>query len=308
LPHAVQTENLTKQYINPASGGIVTAVQQLSIEVEEGEIFGFLGPNGAGKTTTIKMLLGLLFPTEGKASVLGRPAGDLEMRHYISYLPENPYFYDHQTAQEILDFYGRLFNIPAAMRKARIEQLLDLVGLAKVGRKRLNQYSKGMMQRIGIAQALLNDPKLLFFDEPTSGLDPLAHIEIRELIFKIKERGKTMFLSSHQMDDVEKVCDRVAIIYGGKLQVQGKLSDLLVGARMRVTASNVTGGLLMRLQNMGLSPEGHNGSVSFLAESSEVNPLVDALRKDGAQIVEIKRERKSMEDLFVATIREAQNQ
>src|SRR5437660_6204971 len=233
---AIQIQGLTKKYLQR---GEVVAVDNLSLAVEEGEIFGFLGPNGAGKTTTIKVLLGLIFPTSGTATVLGRPAGDIEMKRQVSYLPESPYFYDHLTGGELLDFYGRLFALPNDVRAQRVDELMELVGLKNDKAKQLKQYSKGMLQRIGIAQALVNDPKLLIFDEPTSGLDPVAHIEIRNLILSLREKGKTVFLSSHQLSDVELVCDRVAILNYGRMVKTGAVEELVQGSRTEVVAERV---------------------------------------------------------------------
>src|SRR5829696_1402442 len=234
---AIDIQGLTKKFMQR---GEVVAVDNLTLQVEEGEIFGFLGPNGAGKTTTIKMLLGLIFPTSGTASVLGRPAGDNEMKRQVSYLPESPYYYDHLTGGELLDFYGRIFKIPKDVRQKKVDELMELVGLKNDKMKQLKQYSKGMMQRIGIAQALINDPKLLIFDEPTSGLDPVAHIEIRNLIESVRQQGKTVFLSSHQLSDVELVCDRICILNYGKLVKLGRVDDLLAEGRTEVTATGLS--------------------------------------------------------------------
>src|SRR5919199_6594661 len=236
---AIRAEGLTKRFFQR---GEVVAVDHLNLEVAEGEIFGFLGPNGAGKTTTIKMLLGLIFPDEGTAEVLGFPAGAQEMRRLVSYLPENPYFYDHLTGGELLDFYGRLFGLDSSERAKRVDALMELVGLKNDKTKQLKQYSKGMMQRIGIAQALINDPKLLIFDEPTSGLDPVAHIEIRNLIESLRDQGKTVFLSSHQLSDVELVCDRVAILNYGRLVKTGAVDELVQGSRTQIVAEQVPAG------------------------------------------------------------------
>ena len=207
MASAIKTENLTKTY--SSRSGKVNVVDNLTLDVEEGEIFGFLGPNGAGKTTTIKMLLGISYPTSGKAWVLGKEIGDTEIHKRISYLPEKPYYYEHMTGEEILHFYGKLFNLRDPERSKKVKMLLDKVGLGEAGRKTISQYSKGMQQRIGLAQSLLNDPELLFLDEPTGGLDPIAHIEIRDLILQMRDEGKSVFISSHQLSDVEQICDRV---------------------------------------------------------------------------------------------------
>src|SRR5712692_6508102 len=197
---AIQIQGLTKKFLQR---GEVVAVDNLTLDVEEGEIFGFLGPNGAGKTTTIKMLLGLIFPTAGTASMLGRPIGDVEARRQISYLPESPYFYDHLTGGELLDFYGRLFGIPDTVLAQRVDELIELVGLKNDKLKQLKQYSKGMLQRIGIAQALVNDPKLLILDEPMSGLDPIGRKEIRDIILRLANQVKSMEVIFQGKADVE---------------------------------------------------------------------------------------------------------
>src|SRR2546426_6535299 len=249
---AIQIQGLTKKFLQR---GEVVAVDNLTLDVEEGEIFGFLGPNGAGKTTTIKMLLGLIFPTSGTATMLGRPIGDVETRRQVSYLPESPYFYDHLTGGELLEFFGRLFGIEEKARRRKIDELMDLVGLKNDKQKQLKQYSKGMLQRIGIAQALINDPKLLIFDEPTSGLDPVAHIEIRNLIQSLKEKGKTVFLSSHQLSDVERVCDRVAILNFGRLVKTGSVIELVEGSRTEVIARGVSPAGIEKLRGLSTGLE-----------------------------------------------------
>ena len=202
------------------------ALDRLTLAVAPGEVFGFLGPNGAGKTTTLKLLMQLVFPTAGHASILGRPAGDLRMRHRIGYLPENPYFYDNLTAEELLHYFASLFGIPAAQRAARVASLLDQVGLGAERRMRLRKYSKGMVQRVGIAQALVNQPEVVFLDEPMSGLDPLGRRDIRALILRLRDQGTTVFFSSHILSDAETLCSRVAILAGGRLATSGRPSEL----------------------------------------------------------------------------------
>jgi ABC-2 type transport system ATP-binding protein len=305
LALAIRTDGLTKYFENPTTGGLVTAVSNLSIEVEEGEIFGFLGPNGAGKTTTIKMLLGLIFPSRGTAEVLGRPAGDIEAKRLISYLPESPYFYEHMTASEVLDFYGRIFHLGSKERRKRTEELVNTVGLAAAGRKRLGQYSKGMLQRIGIAQALVNDPELLFFDEPTSGLDPIAHIEIRDLIRSIGRQGKTMFLSSHQLYDVEMVCDRVAIIYDGLLRRVGRLDELLTGDEVDIKASNLDAEAEAKLRQGATHFAKENGAVRVRCQNTKSQDLIDLIRRSKGVIESVGPHRKTMEEVFVETVEQA---
>ncbi|MCB2153997.1 ABC transporter ATP-binding protein [bacterium] len=203
------------------------ALENLNLQVEEGQIFGLLGPNGAGKTTTIKILMGLHFPTAGSATIMGRPLGDVSSKAQIGFLPENPFFYDYLTGQEFLDFYGQLYGMDRAARRRRIPELLEQVGLEDSGNVPLRGYSKGMLQRVGLAQALLNDPKLVILDEPQSGLDPFGRKEVRDLILRLKEAGKTVMFSSHILGDAEMICDRVGILNQGKLIAEGQLSELL---------------------------------------------------------------------------------
>ncbi len=204
-----------------------TALEPLDLKVEEGEIFGLLGPNGAGKTTAIKILMGLHFPTSGSARIMGKPLGNKEVKEQIGFLPENPFFYDYLKGEEFLDYYGQLYGMDKAARRKRIPELLDQVGIAHAANLPLRGYSKGMLQRIGLAQALLNDPKIVFLDEPQSGLDPFGRKEVRDLILSLREAGKTVFFSSHILQDAEVICDRVAILHKGERIAVGPLSELL---------------------------------------------------------------------------------
>src|SRR4051812_40091207 len=300
MAQAIRAEGLTKRFFQR---GEVVAVDHLNLEVEEGEIFGFLGPNGAGKTTTIKMLLGLIFPDEGTAEVLGYPAGALEMRRQVSYLPENPYFYDHLTGGELLDFYGRLFRLGNSDRAKRVDALMDLVGLKNDKSKQLKQYSKGMMQRIGIAQALINDPKVLIFDEPTSGLDPVAHIEIRNLIESLREQGKTVFLSSHQLSDVELVCDRICILNYGKLVKSGRVEDLVAEGRTEIVAADVPSELQGRINEVTGAVAAENGHVRITcSDDTLVNEVVDMIRSGRGRIVSVVPLKRTLEEIFVETV------
>ena len=203
------------------------ALDALTLDVEPGEVFGFLGPNGAGKTTTLKLLMQLVFPTSGHAEILGRPLGDRSVKYRIGYLPENPYFYDHLTAEELLAYFGALFGYPGGECRARAARLLDEVGIGAERRLQLRKFSKGMLQRVGIAQALINDPELVIFDEPMSGLDPLGRRDVRALILRLRDRGCTVFFSSHVLSDAEALCSRVAILAKGRLVAGGLLTELL---------------------------------------------------------------------------------
>jgi ABC-2 type transport system ATP-binding protein len=228
MEYAVETISLTKVFSDWWGRDKVIAVDNLNLQIRYNEIFGLLGPNGSGKTTTLKLLLGLLHPTKGKSIVLGGDGADPKVNAKIGFLPEESYLYRYLTARETLDFYGRLFDLPAKVRKMRIESLLDMVGLKAVANRPVGTFSKGMARRIGLAQALINDPDLLILDEPTTGLDPIGTKQIKDLILKLAERGKTILLCSHLLADVEDVCDRIAILYGGKIQAEGKVKDLLL--------------------------------------------------------------------------------
>lgn len=303
MADAIQVEGLTKVY-GGRIGDSVPAVDGISFSVAQGEIFGFIGPNGAGKTTTIKMLLGLLFPTSGKVQVLGKPVGDIESKNRMSYLPESPYFYEHMTAREVVEFYCTLFRMDKPRRKARTAELLEQVGLAKDGDRSLRNYSKGMLQRVGIAQALINDPDLLFFDEPTSGLDPIAHKDIQELILSLKQQGKTVFLSSHQLSDVELVCDRVAIINRGKIVRIGTLEELLHEGRTVITLLKPASDLSAKLEPLAerVAVEGDQMRV-YVDNEENVHSVLEAA-KGSSTLVSVLPQRQTLEDLFVEIVRE----
>lgn len=239
MKYAVETFSLTKIFSDWWGRSKVYAVDNLNLQIKTNEVFGLLGPNGSGKTTTIKMLLGLLHPTKGKCLMLGGEGSDPKINARIGYLPEESYLYRYLNARETLDFYGRLFKLPSKIRKTRIEALLDMVGLKAVANRSVGTYSKGMARRIGLAQALINDPEFLILDEPTTGLDPIGTRQIKDLIIKLAQRGKTILLCSHLLADVEDVCDRIAILYGGKIQTQGQVKDLLQQSNKRQITTDV---------------------------------------------------------------------
>jgi len=237
----VETKNLTKIYRDFWGRQKVRALKALDLQIHQGEIFGLLGPNGSGKTTTIKLLLGLLFPTSGDISILGKTASDVVKNERIGYLPEESYLYRFLNAEETLDFYGRLFKMTGPVRRQRVAQLINMVGLESAKKRQLREYSKGMTRRIGLAQALINDPDLILLDEPTSGLDPIGTKNMKDLILELREQGKTIIMSSHLLADVQDVCDRVGILYQGELKELGRVSDLLqVSNQTEISAENLS--------------------------------------------------------------------
>src|SRR5438876_4898688 len=246
---ALSTFELTKDYaIGFWRKRPYRALDRLTLDVAQGEVFGFLGPNGAGKTTTLKLLMQLIYPTSGHAKILGRPVGDVAVKRRIGYLPESPYFYDYLTAEELLMYFATLFGYAPEERRRRVSALLDEVGIGAERRLQLRRFSKGMLQRVGIAQAILNDPDVVFFDEPMSGLDPLGRREVRHLILTLRDRGCTVFFSSHVLADAEALCSRVAILVGGSLVAAGALNDVRAfSARgWELVVANVSGDALDR--------------------------------------------------------------
>src|SRR3954447_25118816 len=225
--YAIEIQGLSKNYaVGFWKKQIRPALKSLNLKVNVGETFGFLGPNGAGKTTTLKLLMGIIFPTAGSATILGKDLFDPEIKRKIGFLPEQPYFYDYLSAPELLDYYARLSGVPASVRRQRTGDLLNRVGLGDVGNKQLRKFSKGMLQRVGIAQAIIHDPEVVFLDEPMSGLDPLGRHEVRELIQQLKDEGKTIFFSTHILSDAEALCDRVAVIHKGELRGVGAINEI----------------------------------------------------------------------------------
>ncbi len=278
----VQTAGLCKTFRDFWRRPHVEAVKDLNLEIRPGEIFGLLGPNGAGKTTTIKMLLGLLYPTRGRISVFGKPPTDVTVKARIGFLPEESYLYRFLVAHETLDFYGRLFRLPARIRRERTERLLDMVGLRHEAKRPIGEYSKGMARRIGLAQALINDPELLILDEPTSGLDPIGARQIKDVIRELGRKGKTILLSSHILADVEDVCDRVTILYGGQQQAAGDIHELL----RRRDATQIT------------APSLNEETIA------QVRDLIRRLEQK--DILEVTQPRVKLEEFFLRIVEEAQ--
>jgi ABC-2 type transport system ATP-binding protein len=281
------------------------ALHPLHLTVEEGEIFGFLGPNGAGKTTTLKLLMGLVFPTAGTARLLGRDWTDPEVKAQIGFLPEQPYFYDYLTAHELLNYYGQLSGVPGKDRKRRIEEVLQRVGLTDVKGVQLRKFSKGMLQRVGIAQAILHDPKLVFFDEPMSGLDPMGRREVRDLMEQLKHEGKTVFFSTHILSDAEALCDRVAIIHQGELKGVGAVADLTSSVLGKVEV--IWQGTQVPASMKALGAECHvtGDTVRAVLAESQQDAAIDALRRERIRLIAITPVRTSLEQYFVAKLQGA---
>jgi ABC-2 type transport system ATP-binding protein len=278
----VETRNLTKVYRDFWGRQKVRALKALDLTVRRGEVFGLLGPNGSGKTTTIKLLLGLLFPTSGEAIMLGKPATDVGKNAKIGYLPEESYLYRFLNAEETLDFYGRLFSMSGAVRRQRVAQLISMVGLESARKRQLREYSKGMARRIGLAQALINDPELILLDEPTSGLDPIGTRNMKDLILDLKRQGKTVIMSSHLLADVQDVCDRIGILHQGELKELGRVEDLLkVSDQTEFRAS-------------GLSEDSKNRILKIIEEDQN------------AKLIYSGNPSTTLEDLFLRIIEESE--
>lgn len=304
VPPVISVNNLTKRYRNP-SGSDRAALVGLTLDVAPGEIYGFLGPNGAGKTTTIKLLLGLIFPTAGGGTILGAPLGSVQARRRLGFLPESPYFYEYLRGDELLDYYGRLFGLGAAERRQRVEELLKLSGLWESRRLAVRKYSRGMLQRLGLAQALINDPELVILDEPAGGLDPIGRREMRDILLQLRERGKTVFLSSHILAEVELICDRVAIVHRGQLLAVGRIGDLLAESReMELTVHGLDGTLMKRLEGIpgATVRHGTDSTVVVLPEQRFVYQAIETVKQAGGQIVSLTAKRERLEDLFVKLI------
>jgi ABC-2 type transport system ATP-binding protein len=306
---AIRTENLTKDFsIGFWRPKPYRALDALNLEVAKGETFGFLGPNGAGKTTTLKLLMQLIYPTSGRAEILDHPVGDVNVKRRIGYLPESPYFYDYLTAEELLDYFARLFGYNSAERHRRAAALLDQVGIGGERRLPLRKFSKGMVQRVGIAQALINDPEVVFLDEPMSGLDPLGRREVRNLILSLRDRGCTVFFSSHVLSDAEALCNRVAVLAHGKLVANGRISDL--------QAFDVRGWELIVSGLTAESLERHRSRIRRVTTLGEqryslelpLEPAPEILLRDlisgGATLVSLNPIRETLEDFFVKTVGE----
>lgn len=304
---ALATYELTKDYaVGFWRKRPYRALDRLSIEVDAGEVFGFLGPNGAGKTTTLKLLMQLAFPTSGRAELLGRPLGDLATKRRIGYLAENPYYYDHLTAEELLGYFAGLFGYMGVERRRRVDRLLDDVGIGAERRLQLRKFSKGMLQRVGIAQALINDPELVIFDEPMSGLDPLGRRDVRSLILRLRDRGCTVFFSSHVLGDAEALCSRVAILARGRLMTTGRLTEMLE-FRVRgweLVASGVSEALFGAMSSRASRAVrlGDDRYLFDLPLDPPPDQLLAVLSSGGGSLVSLNPVRDTLEDFFVRQV------
>lgn len=299
----IRIEGLTKQFRSGWPGRPpVTVLDGLSLSVGAGEIYGFLGPNGSGKTTTIKVLMGLIRATAGTAEVLGKPVGDVPTRRRIGFLPEAPYFYDYLTAEEFLLFYGHLSGVSKDVLRTRVPQLLDLVGLADAANRQLRKFSKGMLQRVGLAQALIHDPELIVLDEPMSGLDPIGRKQVRDLILGLRDQGKTVFFSTHIIPDVEMICDRVGVIVKGKLLATGRVDELVsqkhtqsvevVCQGLAVADVPAITALAVRVVQRG------SQALIVLPGPDRLEDLLAAIRTHGGRLISVTPQKGSLEELF----------
>lgn len=306
---AIEIAGLTKEYRTGFwKTGVKKALKGLNLQVEPGEVFGLLGPNGAGKTTTLKIIFRLVFPTSGTARILGKELTDRSMHQQVGYLPENPYFYDHLTAEELLYYAGRLFGLEKDDLRRRVNSLLDQVGLSESRRVPLSRVSKGMLQRAGIAQALINDPQVVFLDEPMSGLDPIGRRDVRDIVLQLREEGKTVFFSTHILPDAEALCDRVAILNRGELQGCGELRDILrlEASMTEITLENPPDSLLEGLRPLAASMVRTGDRVRLeIRDESDIETVLTLSLRSAAKVVSLNPVKMSLEDYFLAKVAES---
>src|SRR5689334_4997265 len=307
--HAIEIHNLTKSYpVGFWKKQLRPALKGLTLTVESGETFGFIGPNGAGKTTTLKLLMGIIFPTAGGATILGKDFHDLEIKRRIGFLPEQPYFYDYLSATELLDYYASLSGVHAAERKRRVPELLEQVGLADAGNKPLRKFSKGMLQRVGIAQAIVHDPEVVFLDEPMSGLDPIGRHEIRELIQSLKDAGKTIFFSTHILSDAEALCDRVAVIHKGELRGVGVVNDFRSSIAEKTEVIWLGAAALPAVKDLLTESHMTADTVRGIAQSADLDRLLEKLRQQSARLISVTPVHRTLEDYFLAKTKEEEKE
>jgi len=282
------------------------ALRPLHLQVEEGEIFGFLGPNGAGKTTTLKLLMGLVYPTAGSAKILGMEINDPRMKAQIGFLPEQPYFYDYLTAGELLNYYGQLSGVAPKERSRKVREVLERVGLPDVMRVQLRKFSKGMLQRVGIAQAILHDPRIVFLDEPMSGLDPMGRREVRDLMEQLKQEGKTVFFSTHILSDAEALCDRVAIIHLGELRSVGAVADLTSSVEGKIELIWHGNQVPAAMKALGADCHVSGDTVRAVLLEGNQDAALEALRREPLRIISLIPVRTSLEEYFVRQVQPSQ--
>jgi ABC-2 type transport system ATP-binding protein len=300
---AIEIQGLTKDYaVGFWRKRFKRSLDNLTLQVEDGEVLGFLGPNGAGKTTTLKLLMGLIFPTAGAARIRGKSIDDVEMHREIGYLPEHPYFYDYLTARELLDYYARFFNFAATERRERVTKYLKRVGLEASANVQLRKFSKGMLQRAGIAQAILHEPKVVFLDEPMSGLDPVGRREVRDIILELKQKGCTVFFSTHILSDAEMLCDRVAVLVGGRLQGVGAPSDIVSVEIHSMEIFFELPGDRVLPQGLSAQADRVGGRYRMAVPEAELYKVLDQLRQIQARILSLQPVRPTLEDYFMRLV------
>ena len=303
----VRVENLVKDFRPGLGLRRKRVLHGISFEVQEGEIFGFVGPNGAGKTTTLKILMDLIRADEGRASILGSDVGETAFRRHVGYLPENPYFYDYLTGRELLHFYARLSGVTAGRRAGRVDALLRLVGLSHASDARLRTYSKGMLQRVGIAQALVHEPKVIFLDEPMSSLDPIGRKEVRDLILRLRNEGKTVFMSTHILPDVEMTCDRVAIIVNGRIRHESAIDQIFADSEREadLVLANLPPEIPGQLEEVfGVTLRGHGDRIEVRVREKDVQGVLQSALAVGAQVISVTPHRVSLESIFLNVVEE----
>jgi ABC-2 type transport system ATP-binding protein len=307
--HAIEIHGLSKSYaVGFWKKQLRSALKSLDLTVNSGETFGFLGPNGAGKTTTLKLLMGIIFPTSGTATILGRDIGDPAVKRKVGFLPEQPYFYDYLSAPELLDYYARLSGVPAGTRQNRIGELLERVGLRDVDNKQLRKFSKGMLQRVGIAQAIIHDPEIVFLDEPMSGLDPVGRHDVRELIQQLKDQGKTIFFSTHILSDAEALCDRVGIIHKGELRGVGVVNDFRSSVADKTEVIWLGAGALASVTDLVSDTHTTGDTVRGTVQSADLDRLLEKLRQQAARLISVTPINRTLEDYFLAQTREKEEE
>lgn len=303
MTQAIETEGLTKVYTQRWSKREVRAVDGISLRVEQGATFGLLGPNGAGKTTFVKMLLSCTHPTQGRALVFGKDSWIPETRRVIGYLPENHRFPTYLTGRSMLEFYGALSGVDSATRRRRIPELLDLVGLDRWGATRLGKYSKGMLQRAGLAQALLSEPRLLILDEPSDGVDPVGRKQIRDILHALEQKGVTIFLNSHLLQEVELFCRDVAIIHKGRVALEGRVKELTSGSGYRIEIGEAPDNLAAELKARATAVAAANGHLQYMfASREEANRAIDLLRSQQCEVESMVKASSTLEEVFIRTV------